>query len=522
MSAPSLAAERSIIGAMITFPESIATASKLLACADFDDPKLGIIFRRLLAIDAAGHAVTLPTLADELMRHGELARIGGPLLLAELADEEATAATLHAHARIVREHALRRRIRALHRRAADGDARDGDSAELECMERALADAAGAPEPTESQRAAGAPILVRMSDVEPEEVSWLWHPFIPVGKLTLLEGDPGVGKTHLALALAAAVSRGWPLPGEDGVPSGARAPASSLYLTAEDGLADTLRPRLDAAQADASRVYVLDGMRDKDGEREGVTLQDLDTLRDALEEVRPALLVVDPLQGFLGPLDMHRANEVRPVLAGLGRLAEEFSCSVVCIRHLRKSACDRAVHRGLGSVDFAAAARSILLVGRDPEDDARRVMAQSKSSLAAEGQSLAFTLGDGFHWAGTSELTPDDLLAAPKSDRTGAVDAAAEWLRGELAEGAAAASVLTVRARAAGHSERTLKRAKAALGVEAEKSGFRGGWLWALPREGGQVCQVEEVGPLRAKRSEKPLEPKPDDDVGPLGQPEFRL
>ncbi|BAF61058.1 MAG: AAA family ATPase [Pelotomaculum sp.] len=279
-----------------------------------------------------------------------------------------------------------------------------------------------------------PVIVRLAEVEPEEVAWLWEPYIPLGKLTILEGDPGVGKTWLALQLAAIVSRGDPFPGLDGVPRERREPANVVYLSAEDGLADTLRPRLDKAGADVNRVYALTGWEGK-SKTGSITLLALDVIETALQQVKPALVVVDPLQAYLGAgVDMHRANEVRPVLAGLAALAERYKCAALCIRHLGKSQQDRAIYRGLGSIDFAAAARSILLVGQHPDDEHRRVLAQSKNSLAAKGVSIAFELReDGFFWCGLSDITVEALLAVPRSEEEkSAVDEAAGFLREALA------------------------------------------------------------------------------------------
>jgi RecA-family ATPase len=208
-----------------------------------------------------------------------------------------------------------------------------------------------------------PLIICMAYVEPEEVSWLWYPYIPLRKQTLLEGDPGAGKTWLALTIASLVSRGDPFPGD--APDTLRAPANVLYLSAEDGLADMLRKRLDAANADVKRVHVLVGWQQ--GETQAcISLGDLMPIEETLKALRPALVVIDPIQAYLGAsVDMHRANEVRPVLAGLAALAEEYDCAIMTIRQLTKSAQDRAVYRGLGSIDFAAAARSIVLAGQEP-------------------------------------------------------------------------------------------------------------------------------------------------------------
>ena len=191
----------------------------------------------------------------------------------------------------------------------------GDAAQLEALvEAAPLWTPHEPAPDAAREGEDAPgaILTNLDDLSPEAVRWLWEPFLPAGKLTLLAGDPGGGKTWLALQIAATVSRGYAFPdrnGHVGAPRGT--PATVLYMTAEDGLADTIVPRLDAMGADRTQITALEGRRDATGQSLPVSLQDLDILDEALRTVRPALLVVDPIQAFLGPkVDMHRANEVR--------------------------------------------------------------------------------------------------------------------------------------------------------------------------------------------------------------------
>jgi len=187
-------------------------------------------------------------------------------------------------------------------------------------------------------------IVRLSDVTPEKVEFLSYPYIPLGKLTLLDGDPGVGKSTLSLAIAAGVTLG------NGIPGMVKAdPGNVLVLSCEDGLADTIRPRLDKAGADASKVFALRG---------GVmTLHEegLAELSGYLKEYQPRLVIIDPLVGYLGgKVDMHKGNEVRQVTAGLADLAEKFHCSILGIRHLTKGGRDKAIYRGIGSIDFTAA------------------------------------------------------------------------------------------------------------------------------------------------------------------------
>lgn len=369
--------------------------------------------------------------------------------------------------------------------------RDGDVlAELELTDAELqAIAADVTEELDGENAAKKPLvipsLLNLATVEPEEVDFLWRPYIPRGKLTLLEGDPGLGKTFLSLNICAAISRGWPLPGPDGRPGEAMEPGNVLFMSAEDGIADTLVPRLEKAGADRSRIYCLTGWRAAESEEEeAFSLQDVNVLREALEQVRPALVVIDPLQGYIGGIDMHRANEVRPVLSGVAKLAEEFHCAVLAIRHLSKSGGSKAVYRGLGSIDFTAAARSVLLVGQDPKTD-QKAMIHTKSSCAENGKSLGFEINNetGFTWTGLSNCTAEDLLTPPgareEESSNSALEDAKEYLQNALEfEPVKAETLLKNGPRETGVSKITLRRAKKELDIKSEKRAD--GWYWFLP------------------------------------------
>lgn len=341
-----------------------------------------------------------------------------------------------------------------------------------------------------------PAITQLSSVTPEPVSWLWEPYIPRRKITLLEGDPGCGKTWVALSIASVLSHGnrWPVGGHARV-------GRTLYLTAEDGIADTLRPRLDAVGADVSRIYALTGTiridpaTGEEIETGGVTIADVSTIEAALEEVRPALVVIDPIQGFLGAnVDMHRANEVRPLLHQLSRWAEKYDCAMLVIRHLSKSPAAKGIYRGLGSIDFTAAARSVLLAGESPETGDRAVV-HIKSSLAAAGSSVGYELraGHGLWWTGESDATAGSILAAePVESERSALDDAEEWIRAQLRDGPVSAEEIRKRARKDGIAWRTISRAKRAAGATSRKTGEE--WVWTLENKDATPPQ-NEVGIL---------------------------
>ena len=231
-------------------------------------------------------------------------------------------------------------------------------------------------------------MLRMADVELTSVDWLWFPYIPFGKLTIIQGNPGEGKTYFAMRLAAACTNRKPLPGMETLE-----PFNIIYQTAEDGLGDTVKPRLMEADADLERVLVID---DRDTP---LTLAD-ERIARAIRENNARLVIIDPVQAFLGAdVDMNRANEVRPIFRSLGDIAQATGCAIVLIGHLNKAAGTQSTYRGLGSIDITAAVRSLLFIGKLKDSPTTRVLIHEKSSLAPPGQSLAFSLGDekGFEW-----------------------------------------------------------------------------------------------------------------------------
>ena len=246
------------------------------------------------------------------------------------------------------------------------------------------------------------------DIEQTSVEWLWFPYIPFGKLTIIQGNPGEGKTYFAMMLTAACTNRKLFPNMEDIE-----PFNVIYQTAEDGMGDTIKPRLVEAGADLSRVMVID-----DSE-EVLTLSD-DRIEKAVRQNHVRLVIIDPVQAFIGAdVDMNRANEVRPVFRKLGMIAEKTSCAIVLIGHLNKSSGTQSTYRGLGSIDIMAAVRSLIFIGKVRKDPTTRVLIHEKSSLAPPGETMAFKLGDeeGFRWVGAYEISADELLDGKEGKAT---------------------------------------------------------------------------------------------------------
>ncbi len=316
-------------------------------------------------------------------------------------------------------------------------------------------------------------MIRMSEVQEVAVEWLWEPYLPFGKLTILQGNPGEGKTYFAMQLAAACTNRRPLPNMEPLE-----PFNVIYQTAEDGLGDTVKPRLLEAGADLDRVMVID-----DGDKP-LTLSDK-RLERAIRENHAKLLIIDPVQAFLGAdVDMNRANEVRPIFRKLGEIAQDTGCAIILIGHLNKAAGSQSTYRGLGSIDITAVVRSLLFIGKVKNDPTTRVLIQEKSSLAPPGKSLAFSLGDGngFQWIGEYDMTADELLAGVEHMETKA-EQAEKLILDLLADGKQMLSADIDKAAAQrGISARTVRTAKQSLGNKliSERSGTQ--WLLSLKAE----------------------------------------
>ncbi len=313
-------------------------------------------------------------------------------------------------------------------------------------------------------------MIKMSEIQSQEVSWLWFPFIPYGKLTIIQGDPGDGKTTLVLNIAAKLSKGEGLDSEMKLSE----PMNVIYQSAEDGLADTVKPRLELAGADCERILVID-------EKEKSLSMVDERLEKAIVQTKARMLILDPIQAYLGGgMDMNRANEARDMTKKLGALAEKYQCAIVLIGHMNKTAGNKAAYRGMGSIDFFAVARSVLLVGRVEGEPNIRAVVQIKNNLAAFGHPKAFALSeDGFQWLGDYEITADEVLGgiAPKANK---MEQAKRLLR-ELAltTDAIQSNEIFDMADEKGISKRTLENAKRELGIRARK--INNSWYWELDK-----------------------------------------
>lgn len=339
---------------------------------------------------------------------------------------------------------------------------------------------------------GGPILVSLSAVKPQAIEWLWPGRVAIGKLTLIAGDPGLGKSFLTLDMASRVSTGagWP----DAL--GKRyEPGGVVLLSAEDDLGDTIRPRLDAAGADVTRINALSAVREADDsgnptERGFDLTKDLDQLELAIRQTAGCrLVIIDPVSAYLGDADSHNNSEIRALLAPLGNMAATHRVAVVAVTHLNKGQ-GAAIYRAMGSLAFTAAARAVWGVVKDKDDPARRLLLPIKNNIGNDRSGLAYTLetSEGGHayvaWSEDPvDLTADDALATegtpgptPK-ERVECVG----WLRESLARGPRPAKEMTDEAiKGHGWSRATLTRARRVVGVVAERESIPGPWQWRLP------------------------------------------
>ena len=322
---------------------------------------------------------------------------------------------------------------------------------------------------------------RLADFTPTEIDWLWFPYIAYGKITLLQGDPGEGKSTVAIDLASRLSQGLPMPNGCKVSSA----QTILYLCQEDGIRDTIIPRFIKSGADCKRVGYLVG--------DEITLQDQELL-DIVQKHSVKLLIVDPIQDYWSQeLDMQRASSVRKQMRQIAALAAKTNCAVLLIGHLNKREGANSLHRGLGSVDIVAAARRVLQISRLESQPTIRVLSQIKNNLAAAGDDYAFELDPelGLEWIGPVDLffERESLADEVKKARLNKQEVTAQSLIEWLANEDLSANEIETRLNAIGITYRTAKYVKQELGIRSIKKAD--GWYWHLGEEKQQLSEEQE-------------------------------
>lgn len=358
------------------------------------------------------------------------------------------------------------------------------------------------------------VLKRLSEIAPQQIEWLWPGRIALGKLTMIAGDPGLGKSLLTAAIAAIVSRGYEWPLENLLAQ----VGSIVLLSAEDDAADTIRPRLDAAGADCNRIHILEAVQEEDGEGKSTERvfslkRDLEVLEETLATLPDCrLVVIDPISAYLEGTDSHKNADIRGLLAPLAKLASKHKVAIILVQHLNKNSGESAMYRAMGSVAFIAAARAGFIVTKDKNNPSRRLVMPIKNNLAKEGTGLAYsvlTADNGAPVIGWEtepvEMTADEALSMPKPDdeEQTATDWAIEMLKMTLADGPLPVLEIRKQLKAMGITDKMQRTAREKLGVVTTKSGFESGWIWSLPGHEGALnsedAQSENEGIFDSER-----------------------
>lgn len=468
-------AERVILGAILLDKSFIKLSSEKLQTSDFYDSNYRQIFKVMLSLAEAGKAID-PILIGEEMKKIESVLSFSVADITNLTHGLPHFPDISNYIQILKERTLERSVIRYSDNLIRNFAETENKAEfLQFASEHFRQLAEKSSGNHSDLR-----LVKMSNVKAEKISWLWFPFIALGKLTLISGEEGLGKSWLSCGFASAVSNGSGFP-----PNFEKIePSNVLMLSAEDGLSDTIKPRLDAVNANCERIFVVD---------EPLSFDEKGLLKfeSYIAKVRPKLVIIDPLFAYTSSkTDINSANQSRSISSRLAEIAIKWNCAILLIRHIGKAkGFGDARAAGLGSIDWRAAVRSELLVGRNPDDEKERAIIQTKNNLAEFGDSIGFTIkndldGAKFLWTGKSNLTASRILANVRDEDTRAEQSdAINFLREVLSDGEKYSKDIQAEARQNGISERTLARAKTVLNVQSSKQGFSPAkWFWKLPED----------------------------------------
>lgn len=494
----SIEAEQSVLGAILLDNACLAIARGIVAPENFYRTAHQTIYRAMIWLSDRDEVIDSITLSDTLHSKSQLVDIGGSSYLAELVAIVPSAANIAHHARITAEKATLRKVR--HRLMTATEAVD-NGARLEQVSGLFQGLTGAE--TTPVDPVSRITYRRASDIQARPIRWLWPGRIAQGKVSIIAGNPGLGKSQVTVGMAATVSTGglWPVDRQ------CCEVGNVIILSAEDDPSDTIRPRLEAAGADLSRVYILDAVTDSpsvsgDETPRAFNLKtDIAQLESMLKDIGgAALVIIDPVTAYLGNTDSHKNAEIRALLSPLAELAGQYGAAVVAVTHFNKNANTEALMRVTGSLAFVAAARAAYVVAKDPENEARRLFLPLKNNLGNDQTGLAFIVESAqvesmtgmietsrVVWESSAVTVTAEEAMKPQvhDEERSDLDDAKDFLRGLLADGPVPSKQIERDAKGAGHAWRTIQRAQKALGIVAVKKGMKEGWVWQF---GLEECQ----------------------------------
>jgi hypothetical protein len=475
-------AEKTILGAIMLDNAAHSEAAERLEAGDFSLDSHQRIYTRMCELANAQRPIDIVTLSHELAQHKEIEAVGGVAYLASLTEGLPRRPVIEEYIRIVKDKCQLRRLMTICSSTITRAADQSETAQeiAGWMLSAVEKVGSKISPAVRAR------VVRLADVTAKPVRWLWAPYVPLGMVSMISGDPGAGKSYVAMAIAAEVTTGIARDGRR------RNPAGVLYLTLENPIAEVLRPRLDSLGGDASRFFVVTGTVYEDKQRTDesgiITLEDLELLDETIEANDVRLVVIDPLTSFFGGgKNLNHSNDTRPVFDRLAKMAEKHDLAALVIRHNNKQQGGRAIYRGAGSVDMTGAVRCEMLAAVSPDNPDQRALAHIKTNIGPQGRTQGYVIeADGqdgvrFAWTGELAVTAEELNAAPEAPETRTKqDEAREWLLEILRGGSLPQKELEKMADGAGLKWRTIRRAKDDCpAIKSRKAAMGGHWIWYL-------------------------------------------